>query len=176
MTPARTGRTPRVPRDKFTRPVQKTDVVAAGAEAGPPRSALTSWGANLRWGREGPACKVSYMGSARDNPDGGKKTKEPSPLADILAGLLRKSAVADRLREFDMRQRWPEIVGEGIARHSRPGVLHDGRLLVNVDSPTWSQELTLGHGGEIIKKINEALGRSVVKEISFRVGSLGERD
>ena len=64
---------------------------------------------------------------------------------------------------------WDSAVGEAIAKNTRPAAIKGKLLLVNVVSSTWMHELKF-FKKDIIKKINEALGKSLVEEIKFKIG------
>ena len=64
---------------------------------------------------------------------------------------------------------WNNAVGEPIAKNTRPAAFRGKLLLVNVVSSTWMHELKFLKK-DIIKKINEALGKTLVEEIKFKIG------
>ena len=64
---------------------------------------------------------------------------------------------------------WDRAVGEAIAKNTRPAAFKGKLLLVNVVSSTWMHELQFLKK-DIIKKINEALGKALVEEIKFKIG------
>ena len=64
---------------------------------------------------------------------------------------------------------WDSAVGEAIAKNARPAAFKGKLLLVNVVSSTWMNELIFLKK-DIIKKINEALGKELVEEIKFKIG------
>ena len=64
---------------------------------------------------------------------------------------------------------WDSAVGEAIAKNTRPAAFKGKLLLVNVISSTWMHELQF-FKKDIIKKINEALGKALVEEIKFKIG------
>jgi predicted nucleic acid-binding Zn ribbon protein len=66
---------------------------------------------------------------------------------------------------------WNEIVGAAIARNAQPEKIRNGTLFVKVSSATWMQELQ--YMKEMIsQKLNQSLGRDVVKNIFFFVGKV----
>ncbi len=64
---------------------------------------------------------------------------------------------------------WESAVGKEIAENARPAAFKGKLLLVNVVSSTWMHELQFLKK-DIIKKINEALGKALVEEIKFKIG------
>jgi hypothetical protein len=70
---------------------------------------------------------------------------------------------------------WSEIVGEAIARCSRPlRVGEDAALLVVTRSSAWSQQLSL-LSPQILERIAARLPQMRVERLQFRVGKIPER-
>lgn len=87
----------------------------------------------------------------------------------VVIGLnLQRKQEWGKIYEF-----WEECVGRKIAKHTFPYSLTErGKLLVNVDSSPWVEELTCFHKEKIKKAINGFLGQEAVKDIFFRVGKI----
>jgi Dna[CI] antecedent, DciA len=69
-----------------------------------------------------------------------------------------------------LRAAWPEIVGDEIAKHSRPHELERNALLVVTRSGAWSQQLAF-LSERILANVRQRTGQPVEK-IRFRVGRL----
>lgn len=81
--------------------------------------------------------------------------KDFSTLPDIL-GAAMPSGVARRMPPAGLARVWRQVVGEAIARHSRPICLdRDGSLVVAVQGSIWRQELSLS-GPQILEKLGQA--------------------
>jgi predicted nucleic acid-binding Zn ribbon protein len=92
-----------------------------------------------------------------------------SPIGSVISNLLgsyRHESDEDLVRIWHL---WNEAVGEVIARNARPGAFKGKLLLVNVSSSTWAHQLQFLKI-EIIKKVNDALGKELVEEIKFKIG------
>ena len=92
------------------------------------------------------------------------------PILDrVLKNLdLKRKQEHGKICEF-----WEESVGKKIAGHTSPHSLtSQGKLLVNVDSSPWVEELTRVHKEKIKREINKLLGQEAVKEIFFRIGKV----
>lgn len=94
-----------------------------------------------------------------------------TPLGDALRQFLGNSPLADGVRQQEAVLRWPDIVGEEIARHCQAISLHEGLLVVRVSSAVWAQELSLLRP-RILAACAQELGTGVVREI--RVHSRSE--
>ncbi|MBV8490898.1 MAG: DUF721 domain-containing protein [Candidatus Eremiobacteraeota bacterium] len=66
---------------------------------------------------------------------------------------------------------WPEIVGEDVARHSRPSRLADGVLTVATRSSAWGQELSFLQS-RILEAVRARFPTTTVRELRFRVGTV----
>ena len=92
-------------------------------------------------------------------------------LGEILDKSLKRLELSAKLKEYGVWPIWNEIVGVTIARNAQPEKIRNGTLFVKVASPTWMQELQ--YMKEMIsEKLNQNLGREVVKNIFFFVGKL----
>jgi predicted nucleic acid-binding Zn ribbon protein len=65
---------------------------------------------------------------------------------------------------------WDKIVPQPAAAHCKPAGIAKGTLFVNVDSSAWLSEIVRYHREEILERVRHAVGKTVVKKISFRVG------
>ncbi len=92
-------------------------------------------------------------------------------LGEILDKSLKRLELSTKLKEYGVWPIWNEIVGVTIARNAQPEKIRNGTLFVKVSSSTWMQELQ--YMKEMIsEKLNQNLGREVVKNIFFFVGKL----
>jgi len=66
---------------------------------------------------------------------------------------------------------WDRAVGDGIAKNTRPAAFKGTLLLVNVTSSAWMHQLQFLKN-DIIKQINQSLGKDLVKEIKFKIGPI----
>jgi hypothetical protein len=68
-----------------------------------------------------------------------------------------------------VRERWPAIVGEAVARHAVPARMSAGVLTVACSSAAWSSELTM-LAPAIGERLQAELGRPL--ELRFEVGEV----
>jgi hypothetical protein len=68
-----------------------------------------------------------------------------------------------------VRERWPAVVGEAVARHAVPARMSSGALVVACSSSAWSSELTM-LAPAIRQKLRAALGREL--DVRFEVGDV----
>jgi len=99
----------------------------------------------------------------------------PTAVSGIIAKVLRKSGVADRVAQAEVLGRWPQVVGERIARVAEPELITaDGVLFVRVASAAWRQELSL-MTRDIIAKLNAGRKEGRVEGIRWMMGATSPR-
>ncbi len=91
------------------------------------------------------------------------------PVGSLVEKFFRGLGQEQRLRESRVFEVWDEAVGADIARNARPVSVKDGLLVVEVRNPVWMTELTFARP-KLKSKLNRALGRGAIRDISFRIG------
>ena len=81
-----------------------------------------------------------------------------------LSDLLRALHLRDPMAGWEAVGIWPDVVGERIAAHARATAFRDGVVMVEVDTPSWMNELAYLRR-RIVNDMNERLGKTVVTEI-----------
>lgn len=100
-----------------------------------------------------------------------KKEAQIEKVGEILQKSIQRMDLSRRLEEYGVWPIWNEVVGPTIARNAQPERIRQGTLFVKVPSPTWMQQLQ--YMKEMVReKLNQSLGREVVKNIFFFVGKL----
>jgi Dna[CI] antecedent, DciA len=59
----------------------------------------------------------------------------------ILASVFRNLGIEDRLTLACLQRDWTGLFGEPLSSHTYPSSVNKGKLVVNVDSPLWLQQL-----------------------------------
>lgn len=95
-----------------------------------------------------------------------KRTNAQS-VGDIINQVLRQERLDVRLDEQRALAMWPQLVGPGINRYTTARSVKDGVLTFTISSAPLRNQLMLSRSS-LITRINEALGREVIKEIIFR--------
>ncbi len=101
----------------------------------------------------------------------GDRENRMERLGEILSQSLKRLNLAGRLTEYSVWPIWDETVGPTIARHAQPEKIRRGTLFVKVTAPTWMQQLQYMKD-MIAEKLNQRLGKEVVKNIFFVVGKV----
>ena len=87
----------------------------------------------------------------------------------LLPDLLRRYRVGADVWLRQLTAVWSEIVGAGIAAHSRPGRYTNGWLTVFVDSSTWLSELSRFHGKVMLARVRERFPKETVKSLRLEL-------
>jgi predicted nucleic acid-binding Zn ribbon protein len=91
----------------------------------------------------------------------------PRPLASALQGLTAGLAPASLLAR--VQELWGSVAGELVASEAQPTSERDGVLTVTCAAAVWAQELDL-MSGELIARLNDALGSQRIRELRCRTG------
>ncbi|MFQ5499140.1 MAG: DUF721 domain-containing protein [Candidatus Zixiibacteriota bacterium] len=93
-----------------------------------------------------------------------RKGTKPTPIAPLIAGVVKSLGVERSYSGWSAVSLWPEIVGDQISRISRAYRFSEGVLYVAVPDATWRQELSL-QTDTIITKINSLVPGSAVSQL-----------
>lgn len=89
-----------------------------------------------------------------------------SRIGGLVKSTLRDMGLQEKILQQQAIAKWPEVVGRQIAGSATPESVRDGILFVCCKSSMWSSELSL-HKDDIVKRLNKAVGKEVVKDIRF---------
>ena len=93
--------------------------------------------------------------------------KSAKSLGEVLQELLKSYGLETKISRYRVIQLWPEIVGENINNVSKPERVVDSTLYVKVKSTTWRTELSF-QKHDILKRIEEVVGKGVITDIRFK--------
>jgi hypothetical protein len=100
------------------------------------------------------------------------RRREFDSLSAILTAVAPRLGLAATLCEHRLRERWPDIVGEQIAAHTRPDQIRFKKLYVLVEHSVWLQQLTFLKP-DLLGKVRQAVGPDAVTELVLRIGEIG---
>ena len=87
-------------------------------------------------------------------------------IAKSLKESLKKAGLYQGVKNIKVLELWPKVVGEKIANKTEANDIKNGTLFVEVSNSTWRQELLFKHQ-DIIKELNNRLGKNTIQEIRF---------
>jgi predicted nucleic acid-binding Zn ribbon protein len=100
-----------------------------------------------------------------------KARATPARLPDaVLPALLKELRLDARQAEAELVKVWNALIDPAVTAHAQPHNLHKGTLFVNVDSSVWLSEIVRYRRKEILERLQNSFGKSVVQKISFRIG------
>ena len=105
----------------------------------------------------------------RDGQDG-FGSKPTNSTDKLVPAVMKQMGLEQRLQQSQVFHLWADIVGSDIACHAQPVSLRNGLLVVAVDHPVWLQELARYDKPVILQKVQERVGKKVVRDICFRIG------
>lgn len=91
---------------------------------------------------------------------------EPRLLGDVLKKFIKSKPIGKSLAGASVLKEWDNIVSPPINKFARPVGIKDNKLLVEVNSSPWLNELTFLKE-DIRTKLNHKIGREVIKDIKF---------
>lgn len=89
-------------------------------------------------------------------------------LGDAVPELVRKLGLADSYWEHTLEREWPALVGEQVARRTRPGRMNRGVLYVYVSNSTWLAELNRMGLKQMLENVQRRFGESRIKSIRLQ--------
>ena len=96
-------------------------------------------------------------------------------LSDLLDGALRGAGLEATSIIWRIAENWADIVGPRVAARAAPIRLRRDELTLSAPDAVWRQELTL-LGPEIAAKINQNIGKNVVRRIRLVSGPMASPD
>ena len=91
-------------------------------------------------------------------------------VAEVLPGLMKELRMDVRQGEAEIVKVWNALIDPAVTAHAQPANLHKGTLFVNVDNSAWLTEIVRYRRKEIIERLQNSFGKTVVQKISFRIG------
>ncbi len=88
-------------------------------------------------------------------------------LKQVMDELMKKSHMDEKLLSMELNDRWEEVAGSLVARHTSELSIIKSKLTIRLDSSPLKQEVSYRKKA-LIDKINKGMGRVVVTEIFIR--------
>ena len=80
--------------------------------------------------------------------------------------FLKKAGLEKGVSQNKALLVWKEVVGDSVSQNTKPEKVESGTLYIKTSNSTWRQELVFKKT-DIIKKLNNKLGKNTIKEIKF---------
>ena len=102
-----------------------------------------------------------------DDEQPGPGHREPQDIGTVIPGLLQKMGLGNQHWLWVLSEEWPQLVGEAVAGHTRPGRFEDGTLTVFVDSSVWLSELKRYGVREMLANLKKRFGGRKIRSINL---------
>ena len=102
--------------------------------------------------------------------------KEGRPFGELARALLRRKKFAEKGRYSALSAAWRELVGEGVAEHTRITAFREGKLVVEVDSSTLLHELNSFLKDELMTGLQATDAGRDVAQMELRLGAVRKDD
>ena len=93
---------------------------------------------------------------------------DPQPIDELLDELLQALGVARPVDVAQLVESWAELAGEPWGERSRPVLLKDGELDVEVADGT-AATLLKYRQSDLVERLGEKLGRGLVNTVRVRI-------
>jgi predicted nucleic acid-binding Zn ribbon protein len=95
------------------------------------------------------------------------RRRNAQSLHDILDESLKSLHIDGKIHETRLISAFPEIVGSGIAEHTKNLYISKGTLYVHIDSAVIRNELQMMRQS-LVDHLNRQVGHETIKNIVFR--------
>jgi hypothetical protein len=96
-----------------------------------------------------------------------KRTKDQLSISDLLKEFVETNRLQSGLDKVNVKDAWAQMMGNGVNNYTTSIHLERDTLYVQLSSSVLREELSYGNQ-KIIKMLNEALGKEVVKKLVLR--------
>jgi predicted nucleic acid-binding Zn ribbon protein len=91
-------------------------------------------------------------------------------VGELLPAVLKDLRIDARQAEAELVKVWNSLIDPAVTAHAQPANLHKGTLFVNVDSSVWLSEIVRYRRKEILDRLQNSFGKTMIQKISFRIG------
>ena len=91
------------------------------------------------------------------------------PLAALVADALKNMKLDAHAQVSQIAAAWPGIVGPQLAANTKPAHIENKLLTVFVSHPMWLMELRGAPAAEILGRLQEKFGKTVIQNIRWSI-------
>ena len=95
-----------------------------------------------------------------------RKTNEQS-LEEVIQDYLRESGWQQKLDEIKIITHWDKVLGPTLSKYVNEVFVKNNQLHIRLKSSALRQEISY-RKSEVIKQINDSVGKEVIKDIVFK--------
>lgn len=98
--------------------------------------------------------------------DSFKRNSNQNTLGEVIDKLLRAYRLDGKMKEMDIIESWPELMGIAVANRTKSIQIKNKKLILQMDSSVMRDELSYGKQ-IIIDRVNEKAGFEIINDIWF---------
>lgn len=95
-----------------------------------------------------------------------KRSSNEEPLKDIVNRWLKAYGLESKMKEMEVIEAWPEIMGKAVAHRTTSISIKNKTLILRLDSSVMREELMAGKS-LIISHVNEYAGFELINDVWF---------
>ncbi|XOV67482.1 MAG: DUF721 domain-containing protein [Fluviicola sp.] len=95
-----------------------------------------------------------------------KRNAEEAPLKDVLDRWLKAYGLEGKMKELDVINAWPELMGTAVANRTEEIKIKNKKLFLKMGSSVMRDELLQGKT-VIIQRVNEYAGFEIIDDVWF---------
>ena len=95
-----------------------------------------------------------------------KRNSNETPLSEVIDKLLRAYRLDGKMKELDVIEAWPEMMGIAVANRTKEITIRNKVLYLTMDSSVMRDELSYGKQ-IIIQRINDKAGFEMITDVWF---------
>ncbi|MFN4313384.1 MAG: DUF721 domain-containing protein [Chitinophagaceae bacterium] len=88
-------------------------------------------------------------------------------IGDAIQQFLNRSRIKGDIQALQIEEVWEKVMGKTVARYTEKLQIIDQKLIIRTSVAPLRQEL-LYQKEKIIQRVNEAMGREVVREVEVK--------
>jgi len=96
-----------------------------------------------------------------------RRNNDNQPIEDILKQFVKTNNLQTGLDKVNVRDAWANLMGNGVNNYTTAIELKHETLYIQLSSSVLREELSYGNE-KIVKMLNEAIGKDVVKKLVLR--------
>jgi hypothetical protein len=96
-----------------------------------------------------------------------KRNNDNQPIQEILKEFVQANNLQSGLDKVNVREAWINLMGNGVNNYTTAIELKHETLYVQLSSSVLREELSYGNE-KIVKMLNEAIGKEIVKKLVLR--------
>lgn len=95
-----------------------------------------------------------------------KRNADEAPLKDVLDRWLKAYGLDGKMKELDVINAWPELMGVAVANRTTEIKIKNKKLFLKLGSSVMRDELLQGKS-IIIQRVNEHAGFEIIDDVWF---------